>query len=126
MTYNILDGGIDSNGSRIEYIIDTIKKEKPDFVAIQEAHNFDKNENELLKKVSKAVKLPYYALSQGALDDDKERSHVVSLSRYPLQEEYLFPNFTFQCAALSVVIDSPLGNSQFVISICTPIQKMKE
>jgi exodeoxyribonuclease-3 len=114
MTYNILDGGIDSNGSRIEYIIDTIKKEKPDFVAIQEAHNFDKNEYELLKKVSKAVKLPYYALSQGALDDDKERSHVVSLSRYPLQEEYLFPNFTFQCAALSVVIDSPLGK----LSIC--------
>jgi hypothetical protein len=43
MTYNILHGGIDSNGSRIEYIIDIIKEEIPDFVAIQEAHKFDKN-----------------------------------------------------------------------------------
>jgi len=114
MTYNILDGGFDSNGSRIEYILDTIKKEKPDFVALQEAHNFDKNENELLKRVSNETKLPYFALSQGALEDDQGRSHVVSLSRYPLQEEYLFPGSTFQCAALSVVIDSPLGK----LSIC--------
>ena len=114
MTYNILDGGIDSNGSRVEYIIDTIKKEKPDFVAIQEAHNFDKNENELLRRVSDETRLPYYALSQGALEDDQGRSHVVSLSRYPLQGEYLFPGSTFQCAALSVVIDSPLGK----LSIC--------
>ena len=114
MTYNILHGGIDSNGSRIEYIIDIIKKEKPDFVAMQEAHNFDKNENELLKRVSKETKLPYYALSQGALEDDQKRSHVVSLSRYPLQEAHLFPDSKFQYAALSVVIDSPLGK----LSIC--------
>lgn len=114
MTYNVLDGGVDSNGSRINYIIDTIKKEKPDFVAIQEAHNFDKNENELLRRVSNETKLPFYALSQGALEDDQERSHVVSLSRYPLQEEYLFPDSTFKYAALSVVIDSPLGK----LSIC--------
>jgi exodeoxyribonuclease-3 len=114
MTYNILHGGIDSDGSRIEHIIDTIKKEKPDFVAIQEAHNFDKNENELLKRVSNETKLPYYALSHGALEDDLKRAHVVSLSRYPLQEEYLFPDSTFKHAALSVVIDSPLGK----LSIC--------
>ena len=114
MTYNILDGGIDSNGSRIEHIIETIKKEEPDFVAIQEAHNFEKNENELLRRLSKETKLPFFALAQGALEDDLERSHVVSLSRYPLQEEYLFPGSTFQCAALSVVIDSPLGK----LSIC--------
>ncbi len=114
MTYNILDGGIDSNGSRIEHIIDMIKKENPDFVAIQEANNFDKNENELLKRISNETNLPYYALSQGSSEYDQKRSHVVSLSRYPLQEEYLFPDFTFQCAALSVVIDSPLGK----LSIC--------
>ncbi len=114
MTYNILHGGVDSNGSRIEHIIDMIKNENPDFVAIQEANNFDKNENKLLKRVSNETKLPYYALSQGTLEYDQQRSHVVSLSRYPLQEEHLFPDFTFQCAALSVVIDSPFGK----LSIC--------
>ena len=60
------------------------------------------------------TKLPYYALSQGTLEDDQMRSHVVCLSRYPLQDEYLFPDYTFKYAALSVVIDSPLGK----ISIC--------
>ena len=114
MTYNIMNGGVDSNGSRIEYIIDIIKKENPDFVAIQEASNFDTNENELLKRVSNETKLPYYALSQGTLAGDQKRYYVVSLSRYPLHEEYLFPCSTFQCAPLSVVIDSPLGK----LSIC--------
>ena len=114
MTYNILEGGIDSDGSRVEYIIDIIKNEKPDFVAIQEASGFDINEYELLKRVSIGSKLPYYALSQGTLEGDQKRIYVASLSRYPLQEEYLFPDAMFQCAPLSVVVDSPLGK----LSIC--------
>jgi len=114
MTYNILEGGIDCNGSRIEYIIDIIKKEKPDFIAIQEASDFDINEFELLKRVSNETKLPYYALSHGTLEGDHKRYYVTSLSRYPLQEKYLFPDSTFQCVPLSVVVDSPLGK----LSIC--------
>jgi exodeoxyribonuclease-3 len=114
MTYNIWQGGIDSNRSRIEYIIDIIKKEAPDFVAIQEVSNFNANENELLKRISNETKLPYYALSQGTSADDHKYYYVASLSRYSLQEEYLFPDFTFQCAPLSMVIDSPFGK----LSIC--------
>ncbi len=114
MTYNILEGGIDSNGSRLEHIIDIINKEKPDFVAIQEASNFNTNENELLKRVSSETKLPYYALSQGSIEDEQKQIYVASLSRYQLQGEYLFPDSMFQCAPLSVVIDSPLGK----LSIC--------
>lgn len=105
MTYNILDGGIDDKGSRIEYIIDVIKKAKPDFVAIQEANNFAKNDNELLKRLSKETNLSHYALS---------RDHVVSLSRNPLREEHQFPESSFQSAALSVVINSPIGE----LSLC--------
>jgi exodeoxyribonuclease-3 len=114
MTYNIWQGGIDSNGSRIEDIIDIIKNENPDFVAIQEVSNFNTNENEFLKRVSNETKLPYYALSQGTLVDGHKCYYVASLSRYPLQEEYLFPDFTFQCAPFSTVIDSPFGK----LSIC--------
>lgn len=105
MTYNILGGGIDDKGSRIEYIIGVIKGANPDFVAIQEASNFAKNDKELLKRLSRETKLPHYALS---------RDHVASLSRYPLREEHQFPGSLFKYAALSVVIDSPLGE----LSLC--------
>jgi len=113
MTFNILDGGIDNKRSRIEHIIDVIKGVNPDFVAIQEADNFDKNENELLKKVSNGTKLPHYALSQGTLRDDQRRRHAVCLSRYPLREKHTFLDFSVH-AALSVVIDSPFGE----LSLC--------
>ncbi len=114
MTYNILEGGIDNKGSRIEHIIDVIKEVNPDFLALQEANNFDKNDSELLKRVSNETNLPHYTLSQGALHGDGERYHVVSLSRYPLREEHTFPESSFQSAALSLVIDSSLGE----ISLC--------
>jgi len=114
MTYNILEGGIDDKGSRIEHIIKVIKEENPDFLALQEANNFDKNDSKLLKRVSKETKLPHYGLSQGGLYDDGNRYHTSSLSRYPFREVYTFPESSFQCSAISVVIDSPFGE----LSIC--------
>jgi len=114
MTFNIWEGGIDEPGSRIDSIVDVIKEANPDFLALQEANNFDKDSNALLKKISSDIALPYYALSQGALQKSGKRYHVVVLSRYPLREEHRFSDFLFHCAALSVVIDSPLGE----ISIC--------
>ena len=114
MTNNILEGGVDNKGSRIEHIIDVIKEVNPDFVALQEANNFDKNDNELLKTVSSETNLPHYALSPGAPYQDQKSYHVASLSRYPLREEHTFPESSFQSAALSVAIDSPLGE----ISLC--------
>ncbi len=114
MTSNILEGGIDNKGSRIEHIIDVIKKVNPDFLALQEANNFDENDNELLKTVSNETNLPHYTLSPGAPYTDRKRYHVASLSRYPLREEHTFPESSFQSAALSVAIDSPLGE----ISLC--------
>jgi len=114
MTFNIWKGGIDDLGSRIGFIIDVIKEVKPDFLALQEANNFEKDDYALLKRVSNETKLPYYSLSPGALYEDGRHYHVVTLSRYPLREEYTFQDFTFQAAALSVVIDSPLGE----LSLC--------
>lgn len=114
MTFNIWEGGIDDVGSRTDFIVDVIKEANPDFLALQEANHFDKDSNSLLKKISKEVSLPYYALSEGTLRKNGKRYHVVILSRYPLREEYKFSGFPFDCAALSVVIDSPLGE----ISIC--------
>ena len=114
MTFNILEGGIDGAGLRIDFIIDVIKEVQPDFLALQEANNFDKDDNALLKKVSSEIDLPYHALSSGSIRESGKRYHVVSLSRFPLREIHTFSNFLFKCAVLSVIIDSPLGE----LSIC--------
>jgi len=114
MTFNIWEGGIDDLGSRIDFIIDVIKEANPDFLALQEANNFDKDGDALLKKISNEIALPYYALSPGSLHENGKRYHVVSLSRFPLLEEYRFPGFLADQATLSVVVDSPLGE----LSLC--------
>jgi len=114
MSYNILYGGIDEKGSRIEKIIDVINGVKPDFLALQEANHFDESDHALLRRISDETNLPYFALSQGGLYEGKEHFHVASLSRTPLRNLHTFIGSSFQSAALSVVIDSPLGE----LSLC--------
>lgn len=108
MTFNILDGGISGNESRIEHIIKVINDERPDFLALQEANHFDKNNNALLKRVSRETELSHYALSQGSPNKEEDPYHVASLSRYPLLHVEEFLSSSFQSAALSVTIKSPL------------------
>ncbi len=114
MSYNILEGGVDLNGSRIETIIDVINDVNPDFLAIQEANRFDENDFALLKMVSEQTNLPHYALSQGAVYEDGERNHAASFSRYPFNNVHRFEDDSFKCAALSVSIDCPVGK----LSLC--------
>ena len=113
MTFNILRGGIDENGSRIESIKKVINDVSPDFVALQEANNFREDDDKLLKEVSQHIGLAYYALSPGS-DLAGERFNVASFSRYPFKEKHLFSGPQFQCAGLFTVIGSPLGE----LSIC--------
>lgn len=114
MTFNILFGGIDENGSRIDLIKEVIKEASPDFLGLQEALNFEKDNDQLLKELSQHTGLQYYALSPGRTLEDGKQYHVASFSRYPIKEEYLFSGPQFQCAALFTVIDSPIGE----LSIC--------
>ena len=109
MTYNIASGGIDSKGSRIEYIIEVIKDANPDFLAIQEADNFDENDFKLSKKISSEIGLPYFVLSEGTLYDDGHCHHVVSFSKTPIKNIYAFPDLPFAHAGLCTTIDSPMG-----------------
>ena len=113
MTFNILRGGIDEYGSRIESIKKVISDASPDFVALQEANNFDYANDKLLKEVSQDIGLQFYALSHGS-DLDGEHFNVASFSRYPFKEKHLFSCPPFQCAGLFTVIDSPLGE----LAIC--------
>jgi len=114
MTFNILTGGIDEDGSRIDLVKEAIIEASPDFVALQEANDFEKDDSKLLRELSQYIGLQYYALSPGAIYENGKQYHVASLSRYPLKKTYLFSGPSFQCAALFAVIDSPLGE----LSIC--------
>jgi len=114
MTFNILTGGTDEEGSRIDFIKEAISEASPDFVALQEANDFQKDNRKLLKEVSQHVGLRYYALSTGSMRERK-RYHLASLSRYPFKKKYIHSQAPFSIEApISTVIDSPLGE----LSIC--------
>jgi len=109
MTYNILCGGLPHvNGTdRRKDILRLAEEHAPDVLALQEANGFD--EEGVLETYSKALSLPHYALSRGALYEGHERYHVVIFSRYPISHIHEFAEGTFQSAALSVRLESPLG-----------------
>lgn len=109
MTYNIASGGIDNNGSRIEHIIKIINDENPDFLAIQEAVNFEKNDFALLRRISSETNLPYFEFSEGQVYEDGNRYHVASLSKTPVKDLNTFPDTPFTHAGLVTTIDSPVG-----------------
>lgn len=109
MSYNIAYGGVDNNGSRIEHIINVVNDANPDFLAIQEAHDFEKNNFERLKKISSETNLPYFEFSEGALYNDGERYPVASFSKSPIKHIYTFDDSAFAHAGLVTTVDSPVG-----------------
>lgn len=76
MTYNILNGGED----RLDSIVKVISGEKPDFLVINEANGFEKDDK--LNKFSKKIGLSYFKLSLSGEDD----YHTAIFSKYPLKE----------------------------------------
>lgn len=75
MTYNILNGGED----RIELITRVILNEKPDFLVINEANGFNKNDNQKLNVFAEQIGLPHSNLS---LSGEYEY-HTAIFSKYP-------------------------------------------
>lgn len=75
MTYNISNGGED----RFELIIEIISNEKPDFLVINEANGFDKNDNQKLNKFAGQIGLRHFDLS---LSGEYEY-HTAIFSKYP-------------------------------------------
>ena len=114
MTFNILTGGTDEYGSRIDFIKEAISEVSPDFVALQEANDFQKDNRRLLREVSQHIGLRYYTLSTGSMREGRQY-HLASLSRYPFKKKYVHSQAPFSIEApISTVIDSPLGE----LSIC--------
>lgn len=94
MTYNILNGG----GDRFDLVMDAIAAKSPDFLVINEANGFEKNDNARLKELAHRVGLPHFAIS---LSGEGEY-HTAVLSCFPFLESVPIHPLT-RAGILSVV-----------------------
>ena len=104
MTYNILNGGEDRFGS----IIKVISNENPDFLVINEANGFEKDENQKLNKFSEEIGLPNFKLVLSGEYD----YHTAVFSKYPFKEvKEIKP---LRNAGILVVIETELGEISII------------
>lgn len=78
MSYNIFDGGEE----RLPLIINAIKKESPDYLTINEANTFAKDDNKILKEISQQIGLPYFDIALSGEYD----YHVAIFSKFPIKK----------------------------------------
>ncbi len=101
ISYNILYGG----GDRLDLIIRTIKIENPDFLVINEANDFEKNNNQKLNKFSEEIGLPNFKLALSG--EHKYHTHTVVFSKHPFKEvKEIRP---LRNAGILAVIETKLG-----------------
>jgi len=80
MTYNILNGAKEV----LPLVIKVIKTVSPDYLTINEANTFAKNNNEILTKVAKELNFPYFNIALSGEYD----YHVAVYSKYPFLETH--------------------------------------
>ena len=115
MTFNILHGGMgEEYGPRSDFIKTVIREASPDFVALQEADDFEKDDSRRLREISEHTGLAYCALSLGTPREWDRQCNVASFSRYPFKKNFEFSGCAISGGALLSVIDSPLGK----LAIC--------
>lgn len=107
MTYNILRGGEE----RLELIIDTICRERPDVLCIQEANGFEHLDYKRLRRVSSAAKLYNTAFAPGKEHSERRRYNVAMLTRYPIVSQEVLSDFHHAC--LLTVLKTEFGNVSF-------------
>ncbi len=108
MCYNIYRGGKEGKISRIPLIEQVIKAESPDFLAFQEANDFERDNCRMLKDISKNSGLPYTALAEGSLTKSGKQYHAASFSRYPFKQIEDWKG-QLRNAALTALFSTPLG-----------------
>lgn len=99
MTYNILDGGAE----RLNLIIQVVKNEVPDYLTLNEANGFEKDNSQILKKFANAISTPYFDIALSGEYD----YHVAVFSKYPLKKVHKLKPLMRAC--LIAQVESPLG-----------------
>jgi len=113
MTYNILDGG----EGRLDLISEIIKTEKPDFLVINEANGFEKDDNQKLNKFSEKTGLSHFKLSLSGEYD----YHTAVFSKYPFKEAREIK--PLRNAGIIAVIETELGEISIVGAHLSPYRE---
>lgn len=110
MSYNILDGG----ETRIPEIIKVIQNESPDYLTINEANSFAKDDFKILKQIAKQTNLPYFELALSGEYD----YHVAVLSKYKLKNVHKIQPLMRACIVST--IETELGEISIASLHLTP------
>jgi exodeoxyribonuclease-3 len=110
MTYNILNGG----NERLPNIIEIIKKESPDYLTINEANTFAKDNNKILKEVANKTNFPFFDIALSGEYD----YHVAVFSKYPFKKITKLQPLMRAC--LVAQIDSVFGELSIASLHLTP------
>ncbi|MFC1687213.1 endonuclease/exonuclease/phosphatase family protein [Patescibacteria group bacterium] len=94
MTYNILNGAVET----LPQIIEVVKKESPDFLMLNEANTFAKNNNALLKEFAVKTGFPYFKISLSGEGD----WHIAVFSKYPLKNIYMLKPLARACIIATI------------------------
>jgi exodeoxyribonuclease III len=111
MTYNLLNGAID----QFDEVIKVINDIQPDFLTLNEANGFDKNNNQRLKEFAVRTKLLQCHL---AICGDGDSYHVAVFSKTPFVS--LKEINPMARAGILVIINSPIGEIAIVGTHLTP------
>lgn len=110
MTYNILDGA----PKTLAEIIEIVKKEAPDYLTLNEANTFAKDDNKILKEFASATGFPFFDIALSGEYD----YHVAVFSKYPFKETFRLQPLARAC--FIALIDSPLGTLSIASLHLTP------
>ena len=111
MTYNLLNGG----EGNLQLITKIIKKESPDFLTINEANTFAKDNNKILTELASKTGFPYYEIALSGEDD----YHTVVLSKYPFK--YTSKIKSLIRAGILSIINTNLGELCIVGTHLSPL-----
>lgn len=113
MTYNILDGAVDT----LSQVIEIVKSESPDYLTLNEANTFAKDDNKILKQFAQETNFPYFDIAlSGQLD-----YHVAVFSKYPFKKVHKLQPLARAC--LIAFIDTGLGELSIASLHLTPFSE---
>jgi len=110
MTYNILDGAVNT----LPRIIEVIKKESPDYLTLNEANTFASDDNKILKEFAKEANFPYFDIALSGEYD----YHVAVFSKYKFKSVNKLQPLARACSI--TLIASPFGELSIASLHLTP------
>ncbi len=110
MTYNIRDGA----EKTLLDVVDVVNSQSPDFLTLNEANTFAKNNKKILLKFAKDTGFEFFDIALSGSGD----YHVAIFSKYPIVKIDVLPLFARAC--IVVLVKTPLGTISVASTHLTP------